>query len=87
MIKYAQIVEFVKEKSVEKNNYVRVLNGEFPAKRGKGTLGRPIQLRTNHYQLALKSPLTIYQYDIQIEAKRQDRKRDDNIAKNKDLMK
>jgi len=75
-----------------KSDKVRVLNGEFPAKRGRGTLGQKIQLRTNHYKLSLGKPLTIYQYDVDVEAiyeKKREQGRDENkreCSKDKELM-
>ena len=45
------------------NNTVSVL--DFPVKPQRGDLGRPIQLKTNHYSLNLKNPFTIYQYHVE----------------------
>lgn len=78
--------------SPEKSDKVRVLNGEFPAKRGRGTLGRVIRLRTNHFKLQVTKPLTIYQYDVDVtmlNEKKNNRKMEDNkreCSKDKELM-
>ncbi len=66
-----------------KNNLVRFMNGEFPSKKSRGTLGRPIRLRTNQYQLSIKSPFTVYQYEIQLDIDSQERSKN----KNKELIK
>ena len=81
-----------KQPSPSKSDKVRVLNGEFPAKRGRGTLGQKIQLRTNHFKMSLSKPLTIYQYDVEVEAlyeKKRELGRDENkreCCKDKELM-
>lgn len=37
----------------------------FPAKpKEKGSLGRTIALRVNHYRVVLNKPLTVFQYDV-----------------------
>ena len=70
---------------------VKTLGGEFTAKpREKGTLGRAIKLRTNHYKLSLPKAFTVHQYDIDLkkaynDSKNQDGK-DDKTVKLKCIM-
>ncbi len=69
---------------------MRIGDSEFPAKREKGTLGRKIQLRANHYRINLKKPFKVYQYDLDLTyiATQNSKPRDSNqILKNKCLMK
>jgi eukaryotic translation initiation factor 2C len=61
------LINFNKEVSPLKSNTTRVHNGEFPKKRGYGTLGRPIELVTNHYRLGLNKSFVIYQYDVEFD--------------------
>ncbi len=70
---------------------VRILNGEFVAKpKERGTLGRPIRLRANHYAIGLSKSFNVYQYNVEIKKKFQDDSRktedDDKLMKNKGLM-
>lgn len=46
---------------------VKTLGAEFPAKPvQRGTLGRPIRLKTNHFNIKLNKPFTVYQYDVDV---------------------
>jgi hypothetical protein len=46
---------------------VKTLGAEFPAKpTQRGTLGRPIRLRTNHFNIKLNKPFTVHQYDVDV---------------------
>jgi eukaryotic translation initiation factor 2C len=70
---------------------VRILNGEFVAKpKERGTLGRPIRLRANHYAIGLSKSFNVYQYNVEIKKKFQDdfkkKEDDDRLIKNKSLM-
>ncbi len=39
----------------------------FPLKpRERGTLGRRIRLKANHYHIQLRKPFTVYQYDLEL---------------------
>jgi hypothetical protein len=72
-----------------KSATVRVLNGEFPAKRERGNLGRIVKLRANHYKLVLKKPYTVYQYDVELIKKNVDavsKAPEEKIIKNKRIM-
>ena len=63
---------------------------KFPVKpKVKGDLGRAIRLRTNHYQISLRSPtFSICEYDVKLEKKFPTENNDnDKTMKIKRLMK
>ena len=78
------------EISPPKGASVRVHNGEFPAKRERGNLGRPIKLRANHFHLVLKKAYVVYQYDVELTKKQMPggaaAKTEEKIVKNKTIM-
>ena len=74
----------------ERSPTTTIANMEFPAKRERGTLGRKIRLRTNHYRIDIRKPFTVYQYDLEptYVGKEGSKPRDSTmIFKNKELMK
>lgn len=74
----------------EKSPTCQIANVEFPAKRERGTLGRKIRLRTNHYRINIKKPFVVHQYDLEVSYVETGvgKPRDSSlIFKNKDLMK
>ena len=78
-----------RENSPDKSLTVRVLNGEFPAKRERGDLGRVIKLRANHYSMRLKKEYILYQYDVEVKRKNEPKvaaKKEVKLIKNKRLM-
>jgi len=82
------------EISPPKGASVRVHNGEFPAKRERGNLGRQIKLRANHFHLVLKKAYVVYQYDVELTKKQMPggaaaaaaAKTEEKIVKNKTIM-
>ncbi len=71
-----------------KPELVRILNGEFVAKpKERGTLGRTIKLRTNHYAIGISKSFNVYQYDVEIKKKFPDKRDDEEkLIKNKTLL-
>lgn len=61
---------------------------QFPAKPKRGTEGRLIKLRTNHYGVSIKNAFTVYQYDVEMTRKSGVQSSDakDKMIKNKTLM-
>ena len=46
---------------------VKTLGAEFPAKPvERGSLGRVIRLRTNHFGIRLDKPFFVHQYDVEV---------------------
>nr|AGH55731.1 argonaute B2 [Brachionus calyciflorus] len=61
---------------------------QFPPKPAqRGSEGRPIKLRTNHYRIKPKQAFVVYQYDVELKRKSQKEPADsDKLIKNKVLM-
>jgi hypothetical protein len=55
------------EEKSEIGRLVLETDRKFPPKpKARGDLGRIISLKTNHYQIRMKKPITVYQYDLDI---------------------
>ena len=73
------------EEEIEKPSQLVKL--EFPPKpKVRGTEGRPIKLRTNHFKMNLKDSFTVYQYDVEMKRKLKSNSDPDKLITNKTLM-
>jgi hypothetical protein len=93
MINFYLLEEAVTDTKNNENNSdekcpikVKAFGAEFPAKPNeRGSIGREIRLKTNHFNIKIKQPFTVYQYDVDV-TKLYEKKEEKSVV-SKNIMK